>query len=121
MAADLPPHPRTSRKPAYRPATTHAERQAGTPMWQDIDETKAVRSDGFVVRQVTPNRVVVTHQHGFTDRDWYTLWFGNPYTAFKPMPQGLLDCMALFGEGTVYEWKAYIDRASAKIAAPKKA
>jgi hypothetical protein len=88
-------------------------------MWTDTSDSRSVRCDGFVVRQVAPMRVVVTHQHGFTDRDWYALWFGNPYTAFKPMPQGLLDCTAFFGEGTVYEWKAYIDRASARIG-PKK-
>lgn len=83
-----------------------------TPIWRDDGETRAVRYDGFVVRQLTPTRVVVTHLHGMSDRAWYTLWFGNPNTAFKPMPKGLMDCMALFGEGTVYEWKAYIDKAS---------
>lgn len=83
-------------------------------MWQDVNDRKAVRSDGFIVTQLTATRVLVTHQHGLSDRDWYTLWFGNPFTAFTPMPQGLLDCTALFGEGTVYEWKAYIDKASPK-------
>lgn len=90
-------------------------------MWRNVSESQAVRKDGFVVRQLTPNRVLITHLHGLSDRDWFALWYGSPYTALKPMPQGLqYSGVALFGEGTVYEWKAYIDRASAKIAAPKK-
>ena len=101
-----------ARRVSYRPPVEQKERRTSKPMWRDIDEKRAVRSDGFVVTQLTPTRVVVTHQQGLSDRDWYTLWFGNPYTAFKPMPQGLMDCTALFGEGTVYEWKAYIDKAS---------
>lgn len=101
-----------TRRSLYRPPVGEKEKPTGKPMWREVNEKRWERSDGFVVTQVTPTRVVVTHQHGLSDRDWYTLWFGNPYTAFTPMPQGLMDCMALFGEGTVYEWKAYIDRAS---------
>lgn len=81
-------------------------------MWCNEGEHKAVRHDGFVVRQVSPSRVVVTHQGGLSDKAWYTVWYGNPYTAFKPMPPDITGCCAFFVEGSVYEWTVYLDRAT---------
>lgn len=80
--------------------------------WSLSEDKREARCElGVVIRQRGDYRVLISHTNGMTDTFWYYLWYSNPYTTMKPFPPGILDCCALFIEGTVDEWKVYLERA----------
>ena len=85
------------------------------------EETDVARSDiGIVIRQRGPYRVLISNVNGMTDSLWYYLWFSSPHTSMKPMPDGLMDCVAIFVDGTIKEWQLAFQRAEERMAKRKK-
>ena len=80
--------------------------------WVYSEDGREVRCNlGIVLRQRGAYRVLVTNVNGMSDVFWYYLWFSNPHTSMKPMPQGIMDCAGLFAEGTIREWIGYLKKA----------